>query len=179
MLRNLEHNRVCHENIVILNLEIQRTPRQDVVSRSYPEEILPGIHVVHARFGFMETPDVAVALAGAARRGLRIDDGLHVLPRLAPGARPRAARHRRHEDAALCLDAAAQRPGGGVLPHADAARRRACDRSRGLGRDRLDRIALLHAEPDRPRRTRRRQRDFRPERRAHRLARGIVAVLRE
>jgi KUP system potassium uptake protein len=73
MLRNLEHNRVCHETNVILNLEIQRTPRQDVVSRSYPAEIFPGIHVVHARFGFMETPDVAVALAGAARKGLRID----------------------------------------------------------------------------------------------------------
>jgi KUP system potassium uptake protein len=74
MLRNLEHNRVCHENIVILNLEIQRTPRQDVVSRSYPEEIFPGVHVVHARFGFMETPDVGIALAGAARRGLRIEE---------------------------------------------------------------------------------------------------------
>jgi len=74
MLRNLEHNRVCHENIVILNLEIQRTPRQDVVSRSYPEEVFPGIHIVHARFGFMETPDVTVALAGACRRGLRVDD---------------------------------------------------------------------------------------------------------
>ncbi len=74
MLRNLEHNRVCHENIVILNLEIQRTPRQDVVSRSYPEEVFPGIHIVHARFGFMETPDVTVAIAGACRRGLRIDD---------------------------------------------------------------------------------------------------------
>jgi KUP system potassium uptake protein len=74
MLRNLEHNRVCHEIIVILNIEIQRTPRQDVVSRSYPEETFPGIHIVHARFGFMETPDVSVALAGAARRGLRIDE---------------------------------------------------------------------------------------------------------
>jgi len=74
MLRNLEHNRVCHEEIVILHLEIQRTPRQDVVSRSYPEEILPGICVVHARFGFMETPDVQVALAGAARKGLRVDE---------------------------------------------------------------------------------------------------------
>jgi KUP system potassium uptake protein len=73
MLRNLEHNRVCHEQIVILNLDIQRTPRQDVVTRSYPEELMPGVHLVHARFGFMETPDVGVALAGAARRGLRID----------------------------------------------------------------------------------------------------------
>jgi KUP system potassium uptake protein len=74
MLRNLEHNRVCHEINVILHLEIQRTPRQDVVSRSYPEETMPGVHVVHARFGFMETPDVRVALAGAARRGLRVDE---------------------------------------------------------------------------------------------------------
>jgi KUP system potassium uptake protein len=73
MLRNLEHNRVCHETNVILNLEIQRTPRQDVVSRSYPEEVFPGIHLVHARFGFMETPDINVALAGAARKGLRVD----------------------------------------------------------------------------------------------------------
>jgi KUP system potassium uptake protein len=73
MLRNLEHNRVCHETSVILNLEILRTPRQDLVSRSYPEEVFPGIHLVHARFGFMETPDVTVALAGAARKGLRVD----------------------------------------------------------------------------------------------------------
>ena len=26
---------------------------------------MPGIHLVHARFGFMETPDVSMALAGA------------------------------------------------------------------------------------------------------------------
>jgi KUP system potassium uptake protein len=74
LLRNLEHNRVCHETIVILNLEIQRTPRQPLVARSYPEEIFPGVHLVHARFGFMETPDVRVALAGASRKGLRIDE---------------------------------------------------------------------------------------------------------
>jgi KUP system potassium uptake protein len=73
LLRNLEHNRVCHETIVILHLEIHRTPRQDLVSRSYPEEVFPGIFLVHARFGFMETPDVRIALAGAARKGLRID----------------------------------------------------------------------------------------------------------
>jgi KUP system potassium uptake protein len=36
--------------------------------------VMPGIHLVHARFGFMETPDVNVALAGAVRRGLRIDE---------------------------------------------------------------------------------------------------------
>jgi KUP system potassium uptake protein len=74
LLRNLEHNGVCHEHIVILHLEIQRTPRQDMVSRSWPEEVMPGVHVLHARFGFMETPDVRAALLGAARRGLRVDE---------------------------------------------------------------------------------------------------------
>jgi KUP system potassium uptake protein len=74
LLRNFEHNGVCHENIVILHLEILRTPRQDLVARSWPEEVMPGVHMVHARFGFMETPDISAALHGALRRGLRIDE---------------------------------------------------------------------------------------------------------
>jgi KUP system potassium uptake protein len=92
MLRNLEHNHVCHEHIVILHLEILRTPRQDRTARAWVEELTPEVHAVHARFGFMETPDVAEALRGARQRGLRMDDvnctyflGWHLVR-----ARPRA-----------------------------------------------------------------------------------------
>jgi KUP system potassium uptake protein len=92
LLRNLEHNHVCHDRIVILNLEILRTPRQDRASRAWVEELTPEVHAVHARFGFMETPDVTEALRGARQRGLRIDDvnctyflGWHLVR-----ARPRA-----------------------------------------------------------------------------------------
>jgi len=74
LLRNLEHNHVCHERIVILHLEILRTPRQDRASRAWVEELMPNVHAVHARFGFMETLDVAEALRGARQRGLRILD---------------------------------------------------------------------------------------------------------
>ncbi|TAK55601.1 MAG: potassium transporter Kup [Gammaproteobacteria bacterium] len=74
LLRNLEHNHVRHANIVILHFEILRTPRQDPVARSWPEEIMRDVHLVHARFGFLETPDVNTALRGAARRGLRISE---------------------------------------------------------------------------------------------------------
>lgn len=74
LLRNLEHNRVCHERIVILHLEVERTPRRDVVNRAWPEEIFPGVWIVNAKFGFMETIDVNAALHGSARRGLRLDD---------------------------------------------------------------------------------------------------------
>jgi KUP system potassium uptake protein len=75
MLRNLEHNHVCHERIVILNFEVLRTPRQDRAARAWVEELAPNVHAVHARFGFMETLDVAEALRGASQRGLRIDEG--------------------------------------------------------------------------------------------------------
>jgi KUP system potassium uptake protein len=74
LLRNLEHNHVCHEQIVIMNFEIVRTPRQDRVARAWVEELMPNVHAVHARFGFMETPDVTEAVRGARQRGLRIDD---------------------------------------------------------------------------------------------------------
>jgi KUP system potassium uptake protein len=74
LLRNLEHNHVCHEQIVIMNFEIVRSPRQDRVSRAWVEELMPNVHAVHARFGFMETPDVSEALRGARQRGLRVVD---------------------------------------------------------------------------------------------------------
>ena len=73
LLRNLEHNHVCHERIVILNLEFLRTPRQDRAARAWVEELMPDVQSVRARFGFMETPDVTEALRGARQRGLRVD----------------------------------------------------------------------------------------------------------
>ncbi len=73
LLRNLAHNHVCHEQIVILHLEAVRTPRQDRAARAWIEELMPNVHAAHARFGFMETPDVAEALRGARQRGLRVE----------------------------------------------------------------------------------------------------------
>jgi len=70
LLRNLEHNRVCHERVVMLNLEIARTPRY-TGPRAWVEMPLPNVYAVRARFGFMETPDVMEALRSARQRGLR------------------------------------------------------------------------------------------------------------
>jgi KUP system potassium uptake protein len=72
LIRNIEHNRVVHERVIILNVEVVRTPRQDVVRRVEIEEPLPGVYLVHARFGFMETPDVGEALKSCRARGLRV-----------------------------------------------------------------------------------------------------------
>ena len=70
LLRNLEHNKVHHEQIVILHIEIQRVPRVDPMARVLVSELHPGVIDMRARFGFMETPDVGEALRNARRQGV-------------------------------------------------------------------------------------------------------------
>jgi KUP system potassium uptake protein len=72
LLRNLEHNKVHHQQIVILHIEIQRIPRADPMCRVVIEELIPGVFDLRARFGFMETPDVGEALRNARRQGLNV-----------------------------------------------------------------------------------------------------------
>jgi KUP system potassium uptake protein len=72
LLRNLEHNKVHHDQIVILHIEIQRIPRIDPMCRVIVDELMPGVFDVRARFGFMETPDVSEALRNARRQGLKV-----------------------------------------------------------------------------------------------------------
>jgi KUP system potassium uptake protein len=72
LIRNIEHNRVVHERVIILNVEVVRTPRQDPVRRVEIEQALPGVYLIQARFGFMETPDVGEALKSCRVRGLRV-----------------------------------------------------------------------------------------------------------
>ena len=72
LIRNLEHNRIVHERLIILNLEIVRTPRQDPANRVEIVESPPGVYRVTARFGFMETPDVGEALRACRTRGLTV-----------------------------------------------------------------------------------------------------------
>jgi len=72
LLRNLEHNKVHHEQIVILHIEIQRVPRIDPLCRVLVEQLHPGVYDVRARFGFMETPDVGETLRNARRQGLAV-----------------------------------------------------------------------------------------------------------
>ena len=72
LLRNLEHNKVHHEQIVILHIEIQRIPRVDALSRVLVREMQPGVYELRARFGFMEAPDVGEALRSARRQGMKL-----------------------------------------------------------------------------------------------------------
>jgi KUP system potassium uptake protein len=72
LLRNLEHNHVLHEQVLFLNMEFARTPRQDPADRVRVVELMPQIHLVTARVGFMETPDVGATLRDCSLQGLRL-----------------------------------------------------------------------------------------------------------
>lgn len=72
MLRNLEHNHIAHQRIVLLTIEIARTPRHDPAGRVRIEQLMPDLYAVNARFGFMEQPDVSEALKQCRARGLKL-----------------------------------------------------------------------------------------------------------
>ena len=90
LIRNIEHNGVVHQRVIILNVQIVDTPRQDPVQRLHIEEAAPGVFFITARFGFMETPDVAEALKACRSRGLRVftEDSSFFVGRHVVRARP-------------------------------------------------------------------------------------------
>ena len=90
LIRNIEHNGVVHQRVIILQIEITHTPRLDPVRRVSIEEILPGVYSITARFGFMETPDVSEALKSCRTRGLRVftEDSSFFVGRHVVRARP-------------------------------------------------------------------------------------------
>jgi len=90
LIRNIEHNGVVHQRVIILNVEIADTPRQDPAGRLQIEEPVPGVYYISARFGFMETPDVAEALKACRTRGLRVftEDSSFFVGRHVVRARP-------------------------------------------------------------------------------------------
>ena len=75
LLRNLEHNRIRHELIIILHFVISTAPRVDPLARAHLETLWPGVVRLRAEFGFMETPNLSDAMRCARLKGLRLPPG--------------------------------------------------------------------------------------------------------
>jgi KUP system potassium uptake protein len=69
LLHNLKHNKVLHEQNIILTVETDHAPRVPPTSRARVEKISERFTRVALRFGFMETPNVPQALALARKLG--------------------------------------------------------------------------------------------------------------
>lgn len=73
LLHNLKHNRVLHEQTVLLTVETLRVPYATLTERASVETLSGNFQRLTLRFGFMETPNVSRAMVHARRAGLKFD----------------------------------------------------------------------------------------------------------
>jgi KUP system potassium uptake protein len=96
LISNMRHNKVVHEVTIIVSVETADVPRVDPSERCTTETVAPGVHQVLVRYGFMEEPNVPVALEGCVGRGFRFkpDEATYFIGResvvagKAPGMNP-------------------------------------------------------------------------------------------
>ncbi|MEY2577593.1 MAG: system potassium uptake protein [Verrucomicrobiota bacterium] len=74
LLHNLKHNKVLHEQVVLLTVRTEEVPfLADARDRVSLERMEEGFWRVQVHFGFMEKPDVPSALEGVKEPGLRFN----------------------------------------------------------------------------------------------------------
>ena len=73
LTHNLKHNKVLHEKNVVLTVRTADTPRVPLDQRVVMEKLPDGFYYVTLNFGFMETPNVPLALNQCRRQGLNFD----------------------------------------------------------------------------------------------------------
>jgi KUP system potassium uptake protein len=73
MLHNLNHNRVLHERVVVLNVTTEDVPHVPAGERLRLEALTQGFYRLFIRYGFKDEPDVPRALAACAELGMRFE----------------------------------------------------------------------------------------------------------
>jgi KUP system potassium uptake protein len=63
LLHNLKHNKVLHEQIIILKVRSIQAPRVPDDEKIDVREVRPGVKLITMTFGFMETPNVSHGLS--------------------------------------------------------------------------------------------------------------------
>ena len=71
LLHHLKHNKVLHEQVILMSIVTQEVPEIPREDRVKVERLEQGFYRVMARYGFMETPDVPDILNCAREHGLR------------------------------------------------------------------------------------------------------------
>jgi KUP system potassium uptake protein len=73
LLHNLNHNKVLHERVVFLTIEVADEPMVEPARRIELERMEHGFWRMRLRYGFMQRPDVAYDLTETSRRILPFD----------------------------------------------------------------------------------------------------------
>jgi len=70
LLHHLKHNKVLHENVMLLSVVTEEIPQVDQSERAECRELGEGFYQVIAHFGFMETPDIPAVLQSLGQDGI-------------------------------------------------------------------------------------------------------------
>ena len=73
LLHHVKQNRVLQETMMLMTFVLDRRPRVPFAERHVIESLGHGIHHLQIRLGFMQTPDVPVALKSCKMRGFEVD----------------------------------------------------------------------------------------------------------
>ncbi|HEX7938442.1 MAG TPA: KUP/HAK/KT family potassium transporter, partial [Gemmatimonadaceae bacterium] len=71
LLHHLKHNKVLHEQVILMSIKTEEVPEVRAEERLTLERLEHGLNRVTARYGFMETPDVPEILYRLRQMGLR------------------------------------------------------------------------------------------------------------
>jgi KUP system potassium uptake protein len=71
LLHHVKHNKVLHEQVVLLSIQGERVPEVPVDRRLEVTDKGQGIFQVVARFGFMQTPNVPILMVACKKHGIR------------------------------------------------------------------------------------------------------------
>ena len=74
LLHHFKHNKVLHEQIVLLSVITERVPEVDKKHRVSAKELGSGFYQVTARYGFMQSPNVPDILKGCRDVGLKTNE---------------------------------------------------------------------------------------------------------
>lgn len=74
LIANAQHNHVLHEQVVLLTIVTQHTPRVPPDQRLTAQQSYPGFVRLIANYGFMQTPHVPTLIRQAVKQGLLSSD---------------------------------------------------------------------------------------------------------
>ncbi len=73
LLHHFKHNKVLHEQVVLLSVMNERVPEIPAAERVTVEALGHGFFRVQARYGFMQTPNVPSVLLACQQQGLAVE----------------------------------------------------------------------------------------------------------
>jgi KUP system potassium uptake protein len=100
MLHNIKHNKVVHENVVFMTVDVEEAPRLGEEERHQWQDLGYGVHRLSVKFGFMEDTDIPALLSSMEKAPVSFNPmrTSYFLGRetLIPTRRPGMARWREH-----------------------------------------------------------------------------------